>query len=82
MNKIISIVLIIVGLVFLLAPDYVLSKESENSVMSVLYNYHQTIGGTILTAGAYYFYSNNKAVESYEYDTTVSSDDMSSALKN
>ena len=73
MNKIISIVLVIVGLVLLLAPDYVLSNESKNWVISSLYDYHQIIGGIILTAGAYYYYSNNKNVQSYEYDSTVSS---------
>jgi predicted nucleic-acid-binding protein len=77
MNKIISIVLVIVGLVFLLAPDYFLSKESENWVISTLYDYHQIVGGIILAGGAYYFYSNNKDVESYEYDTTVSSETAS-----
>jgi uncharacterized membrane protein len=78
MNKIISIVVVIVGLVLLLAPDYVLSKESDNSAISILYDYHQIIGGVLLTGGAYYFYSNNKDIQSYEYDvTTVSTSEGS-----
>jgi uncharacterized membrane protein len=71
MNKIISIVLVIVGLVILLAPDYVLSKESDNSAISVLYDYHQIIGGVLLVGGGYYFYSNNKDISNDV--TTVSS---------
>jgi hypothetical protein len=71
MNKIISIVLVIVGLVLLLAPDYVLSKESENSVIQGLYDYHQIVGGLIL-GGAYYFYSNmNRQTSEIEYDVTT-----------
>lgn len=72
MNKYISVVLIIVGLVILIAPDYVLSKESENSIVSGLYDYHQIIGGILLLVGAYYFYSNsNNNSVSYEYDVTT-----------
>ena len=71
MNKYISVVLIIVGLVILIAPDYVLSKESENSIVSGLYDYHQIIGGVLLLGGAYYFYSNNNNLVSYEYDVTT-----------
>lgn len=72
MNKYISVVLIIVGLVILIAPDYVLSKESENSMISGLYDYHQIIGGVLLLGGAYYFYSNNNNnLVSYEYDVTT-----------
>lgn len=70
MNKIISLVLVIVSLVLLLAPDYILSKDSENSVMQALYDYHQIIGGLIL-AVAYYLYSNVEHVSSeMEYDVT------------
>jgi len=72
MNKYISVVLIIVGLVILIAPDYVLSKESENSIVSGLYDYHQIIGGVLLLGGAYYFYiNNNNNLVSYEYDVTT-----------
>jgi len=72
MNKYISVVLIIVGLVILIAPDYVLSKESENSMISGLYDYHQIIGGVLLLGGVYYFYSNNNNnLVSYEYDVTT-----------
>jgi hypothetical protein len=72
MNKYISVVLIIVGLVILIAPDYVLSKESENSMISGLYDYHQIIGGVLLLGGAYYFYiNNNNNLVSYEYDVTT-----------
>ena len=72
MNKYISVVLIIVGLVILIAPDYVLSKESENSIVSGLYDYHQIIGGVLLLGGGYYFYSNsNSNSVSYEYDVTT-----------
>lgn len=70
MNKIISLVLVIVSLVLLLAPDYILSKDSENFVIRTLYDYHQIIGGVIL-AVAYYLYSNieHEAIE-MEYDVT------------
>jgi hypothetical protein len=72
MNKYISVVLIIVGLVILIAPDYVLYKESENSMISGLYDYHQIIGGVLLLGGAYYFYiNNNNNLVSYEYDVTT-----------
>jgi hypothetical protein len=72
MNKYISVVLIIVGLVILIAPDYVLSKESENSIVLGLYDYHQIIGSVLLLGGGYYFYSNsNNNSVSYEYDVTT-----------
>lgn len=71
MNKYISVVLIIVGLVILIAPDYILSKESENSMISGLYDYHQIIGGVLLLGGAYSFYNNNNNPVSYEYDVTT-----------
>lgn len=73
MNKIISVVLIIVGLVFLLAPDYILSKESENSIISGLYDYHQIVGGILLAVGGYYFYSNgnNNIISTDQYDVTT-----------
>lgn len=74
MNKYISVVLIIVGLVILIAPDYVLSRESENSMVSGLYDYHQIIGSILLLGGGYYFYSNsnsNNNSVSYEYDVAT-----------
>lgn len=71
MNKIISIVLVVVGLVLLLAPDYVLSKDSENYVLSGLYDYHQIVGGLFL-AIAYYLYSNiENELLPMEYDVTT-----------
>lgn len=73
MNKYTSVILIIVGLVILIAPDYVLSKESENSIISGLYDYHQIIGSILLLGGAYYFYNSNNSnnLVSYEYDVNT-----------
>ena len=73
MNKTISYVLVVVSLVLLLAPDYILSKDSNNYIIKTIYNYHQIIAGIMLIV-AYYLYNGNHDIKydisKEEYDIT------------
>ena len=72
MNKMISYVLVGVSLILLLAPDYILSKDSNNSIIKTIYNYHQIIAGIILVL-SYYLYNGSIKynISNEEYDITT-----------
>lgn len=69
MNKMISYVLVVLSLLLLLAPDYILQKDSTNSIIKTIYDYHQIIGGLGLML-AYYLY-NGEHYSNEEYDTVT-----------
>ena len=54
--KIGSILLVILGLVILLSPESLFSKDTNNNVLQQIHEYHQIVGG-ILVAIAYYIYT-------------------------
>ena len=56
MNKIINLVLFITGVVLLFAPQYILSKDTENSNLKMIYEYRQILGVGCIGL-AYYFYT-------------------------
>lgn len=83
MNKMISYVLVVVSLVLLLAPDYILSKDSNNSIIKTIYNYHQIIAGVILILSYYLYNGSIKYNISKEgYDTTsIQSSEVNSQIQ-
>lgn len=58
-QKIISLVLGVLGLVMFIAPEYIINSETENQFLKQLVDYHQLVG-LALVAGAYYIYSQMK----------------------
>ena len=71
MNKIISLVIAALGLLLIVAPDYLLSKDSTNSVLSSVYNYHQIVGFVLLGA-AYYVHDIMNTELFQQENTTIS----------
>ena len=69
MNKIISYILVALSLLLLLAPDYILAKDSTNSIIKTIYDYHQMIGGLGVML-SYYVY-NGTYIPNEEYDTVT-----------
>jgi hypothetical protein len=59
MHQIISLVLFIIGIVLIFAPDYIVSKDTTNENMKMIYEYRQVLGGGCV-ALAYYFYTLQK----------------------
>lgn len=59
MHQIISVVLFIIGIVLIFAPDYIVSKDTKNENIKMIYEYHQVLGGGCI-ALAYYFYTLQK----------------------
>lgn len=51
-----SILLAILGLVLLLSPESLFSKDTSNNVLQKIHEYHQILGG-ILLGIAYYVYT-------------------------
>lgn len=60
--QIASILLAILGLLFLLSPESLFSTDTNNNILQKIHEYHQIIGG-ILLGIAYYLYT-------YTYKTT------------
>jgi uncharacterized membrane protein len=68
--KIGSILLVILGLVILLSPESLFSKDTNNNVLQQIHEYHQIVGGVLLGI-AYYIYTTQSDTSDFQ-STNVS----------
>lgn len=72
MYTIISLVLVILGLVLFFVPEYIVSKNTENTNLKFIYEYHQVFG-FLFSILSIYFYTDNTTYDNMSMSTDLNS---------
>lgn len=73
MYNVISIVVSIIGGILLLAPEYLIKKDTENETFKMILEYHQVIGLVCFVIAYYMYQTYNQNNFSRTETTTVES---------
>lgn len=72
MYTIISLGLVILGFVLFFAPEYIISKDTENTNLKFVYEYHQVLG-FLISISSLYFYTDNTTYDNISMSTNLHS---------